>query len=69
MIAAGVLLYFQESDIKSFFSSLADGLSGAEIVFNTQSRLAKLRCNWGMEDEDGSHEMGHEGCAHDNKMG
>jgi O-methyltransferase involved in polyketide biosynthesis len=48
MIAAGVLLYFQESDIKSFFSSLADGLSGAEIVFNTQSRLAKLRCNWGM---------------------
>ena len=48
MIAAGVLIYFQESHIKSFFSSLADGLSGAEIVFNAQSRLAKLRCNWGM---------------------
>ncbi len=48
MIAAGVLIFFQGSDIKSFFSSLADGLPGAEIVFNTQSRLAKLRSNWGM---------------------
>jgi O-methyltransferase involved in polyketide biosynthesis len=48
MVAAGVLIFFQESHIKSFFSSLADGLPGAEIVFNTQSRLAKLRCNWGM---------------------
>jgi len=48
MIAAGVLIYLQESAIKSFFSSLADGVSGAEIVFNTQSRSAKLRSNWGM---------------------
>jgi len=48
MIAAGVLIFFQESDLKSFFSSLADGLPGAEIVFNTQSRLGKWRCNWGL---------------------
>jgi len=48
MIAAGVLIFFHESDIKSVFSSLADSLPGAEIVFNTQSRLAKLRSNWGM---------------------
>ena len=49
MIVAGVLIFFQKSDIKSFFSSLADGLPGAEIVFNTQSRLAKLRSNWGLQ--------------------
>ncbi|HYC19257.1 MAG TPA: class I SAM-dependent methyltransferase [Candidatus Bathyarchaeia archaeon] len=49
MIAAGVLIFFHESDIKSVFSSLADSLPGAEIVFNTQSRLAKLRSNWGMQ--------------------
>ncbi|MFZ0924994.1 MAG: class I SAM-dependent methyltransferase [Halobacteriota archaeon] len=48
MIAAGVLIFFQESDIKSFFSSLADSLPGMEIVFNTQSTFAKLRSNWGM---------------------
>ncbi len=48
MIAAGVLIFFQASDLRSFFSSLADRLPGAEIVFNTQSRLAKLRSNWGM---------------------
>ena len=48
MIAAGVLIFFQGFDIKSFFSSLADGLPGAEIVFNIQSRFAKLRSNWGM---------------------
>ena len=39
LVAAGVLIFFQESELESFFSSLADGLPGAEIVFNTQSRL------------------------------
>jgi O-methyltransferase involved in polyketide biosynthesis len=48
MISAGVLIYLQESDIKSFFSSLADGLPGAEIAFNTQSKLAMERSNWGL---------------------
>jgi len=45
MVAAGVPIYLHESDIKSLFSSLADGLPGAEIAFNTQSRLVKLRSN------------------------
>jgi len=48
MVAAGVLVFFQESHIKSFFSWLADSLPGGQIVFNTQSRLAKLGSNWGL---------------------
>jgi O-methyltransferase involved in polyketide biosynthesis len=48
MVAAGVLVFFQESHLRSFFSLLANSLPGGEIVFNTQSRLVKLRSNWGM---------------------
>jgi len=48
MVAAGVLVFFQESHLRSFFSLLANSLPGGEIVFNTQSRLAKLGSNWGL---------------------
>ena len=38
-MAAGVLFYFEESQVKQFFLSLADNLPGAEIVFNIHSKL------------------------------
>jgi O-methyltransferase involved in polyketide biosynthesis len=36
-IAAGVLYYFQETDIKTFFARLADAFPGCEIVFDASS--------------------------------
>lgn len=34
MIAGGVFHFFEESQVKQFFSALADNFDGAEIVFN-----------------------------------
>jgi len=34
MIAGGVLMYFQESHVKQFFSLIADNLAGGEIAFD-----------------------------------
>jgi len=39
MIAGGVFMYFEESQVKQFFSMLADNFADAEIVFDTQSKL------------------------------
>jgi O-methyltransferase involved in polyketide biosynthesis len=39
LMAAGVLFYFEESQVRQFFSSLADNLPGGEIVFNMHSKL------------------------------
>ena len=38
MVAGGVLLYFEEAQMKQFFSSLADNLPDGEIVFDVPSR-------------------------------
>jgi len=38
-MAAGVLFYFEESQIRQFFSSLADNFPSSEIVFNAHSEL------------------------------
>ncbi|MGZ4920147.1 MAG: class I SAM-dependent methyltransferase [Halobacteriota archaeon] len=38
MIAGGVLHFFEESQVKPFFSMLADNFDGGEIVFNVLSR-------------------------------
>jgi O-methyltransferase involved in polyketide biosynthesis len=38
MIAGGLLRYFEESEIKQFFSMLADNFPGDEIIFNASSR-------------------------------
>ena len=38
MIAGGVLLYFEEAQVKRFFSLLADNLPDGEIVFDAPSR-------------------------------
>ena len=39
MIAGGVLQYFEESEMKQFFSMLADNFPDGEIIFDAQSRL------------------------------
>ncbi len=39
MIAGGLLRYFEESQVRQFFSSLADNLPGSEIVFDVESKL------------------------------
>ena len=39
-MAAGVLFYFDATQVRPFFSSLADTLPGAEIVFDTFTKLA-----------------------------
>ncbi|MGZ4883400.1 MAG: class I SAM-dependent methyltransferase [Halobacteriota archaeon] len=46
MLAAGVFMYFAEPHIRTFLSSLADTFPNAEIVFDTQSRFAKLIGDW-----------------------
>jgi O-methyltransferase involved in polyketide biosynthesis len=39
MVAGGVLPFFEESQVKEFFSMLADNFPGGEIVFNALSKL------------------------------
>jgi O-methyltransferase involved in polyketide biosynthesis len=39
MIAGGLLRYFEESQVKKFFSMLADNFPGGEIVFDVESKL------------------------------
>jgi O-methyltransferase involved in polyketide biosynthesis len=38
MIAGGVFRFFEGSQVKQFFSMLADNFDGGEIVFNIRSR-------------------------------
>jgi O-methyltransferase involved in polyketide biosynthesis len=45
MVAGGVLPYFEELEVKHFFSSLADNLPGTEIVFDVTSKLSALTGN------------------------
>jgi O-methyltransferase involved in polyketide biosynthesis len=42
MMAGGVFHWFEESQVKQFFSMLADNFDGGEIVFNVISRLDRL---------------------------
>ena len=42
MIAGGVLPYFEEFQVKRFFSSLADNFPGVEIVFDVTSKLSAV---------------------------
>ena len=39
MIAGGVLPFFEEAQVKQFFSLLADNFPGGEIIFDAPSRL------------------------------
>ena len=45
LMAAGVLFYFEEPQVKQFFLSLADNLHGSEIVFNMHSKLGTSFAN------------------------
>ena len=38
MIAGGVLQFFEEAQVKQFFSMLADNFPDGEIVFDAMSR-------------------------------
>ncbi|MGZ7193200.1 MAG: class I SAM-dependent methyltransferase [Halobacteriota archaeon] len=48
MICGGVLEWFEESLVNQFLSLLADNFSGAEVVFNAQSRFGKFINNFGL---------------------
>ena len=48
IITAGVLMYFEESLVRTLLSSLADAFPGAEVVFDTQSPFGKLIGDWGL---------------------
>jgi len=48
MIMGGVLFYFEEYQVKQFFSTVADNLPGSEIVFDAIPKLSTLIVNWGL---------------------
>lgn len=45
MIAAGILPYFTEQEVKSLFSSLADHFPSSELVFDAVSRFGRFFSN------------------------
>jgi O-methyltransferase involved in polyketide biosynthesis len=45
IVSAAVLMYFEEPQVRQFFSSLADELPGAEMVFNIYTALEASRIN------------------------
>jgi O-methyltransferase involved in polyketide biosynthesis len=45
MMSGGVLVYFEQSQVKQFFSSLADNFPGSEIVFGAGQKLSNLIAN------------------------
>jgi len=44
-ICGGVLFYYNESEVKNFLTMFADNLPGAEIVFDSVSRLGAFLAN------------------------
>jgi O-methyltransferase involved in polyketide biosynthesis len=46
LMAAGVLFYFEEFQVRHFFSLLADNLPGGEIVFDALPKLGVFFSNW-----------------------
>ena len=48
MVSCGVLGFFEESQVKQLFSSLADNLPDSEIVFDAASKLGTLVSNYGL---------------------
>jgi len=48
IIAGGVLFYFEESQVKQFFSMLADKLPSCEIVFDAAPKLGAIAINWSL---------------------
>ena len=47
MVAGGVLPFFEESQVKQFFSMLADNFPGGEIIFDVPSKLNDDFRAWG----------------------
>jgi O-methyltransferase involved in polyketide biosynthesis len=46
--AGGVLEWFDEAQVKQFFSRLADHFPHAEIALNAQSRVGRAITNWNL---------------------
>jgi len=42
MVVGGVLVYYEESQVRQFFSLLADNFSSGEIVFDAPSRKIRV---------------------------
>ena len=42
MIACGLLCYFNETQVRQFFSLIADRLPGSEIVFDAESKSSSI---------------------------
>jgi len=42
MIACGLLRYFNETQVRQFFSLLADRLPGSKIVFDAESKSSSI---------------------------
>ena len=52
ILASGVLVWFEEVQVKYFLSSLADVLPGAELVFDANSKVGALAINRSLKDVD-----------------
>jgi len=48
IVSCGVLAYFEESQIKRLFLSLADNFPGGEVVFDASTKLGNIFSNWGL---------------------
>jgi O-methyltransferase involved in polyketide biosynthesis len=52
ILAKGILWFFEEAEIKRFFSSLADALPGADLIFEASSTLGALIVNDSLKSVD-----------------
>jgi O-methyltransferase involved in polyketide biosynthesis len=59
MIAGGLFRYFEEGQVRQFFSMLADNFPGGEIIFNASSRMGSHFGAWiGQLPPDQQRELG-----------
>jgi len=52
ILASGVLVWFEEAQVRYFLSSLADVLPGAELVFDANSKAGASAINRSLKDVD-----------------
>ena len=52
ILASGVLVWFEEAQVRHFLSSLADVLPGAELVFDANSKVGASAINRSLKDVD-----------------
>jgi O-methyltransferase involved in polyketide biosynthesis len=52
ILAKGILWFFEEAEIKRFFSSVADALPGADLIFEASSTLGASIVNDSLKSVD-----------------